>query len=101
LATVLSLGKLRAMEGWTLFYMIVILKIPLVAALWIIWYAIKQEPAADEEGASGRKGPRQTPPRRPPRPRRPAGGVGCRPSPCPQLATHRLAGRTPLPARRG
>jgi hypothetical protein len=32
------------MEGWTLFFMIVVLKIPLIAALWLIWYAVK-EPA--------------------------------------------------------
>jgi hypothetical protein len=89
------------MEGWTLFYMIVILKIPLVAALWIIWYAIKQEPAIDEDADTGKRGPRRTPPRLPTRPRRPAGGVGCRPSPCPQLVTGRMTRRTPVPARRG
>jgi hypothetical protein len=88
------------MEGWALFFMIVVLKIPLVAALWIIWYAIKAEPAADEEVDGGSKrGPRRNPPRLPRPPRRPAGGVACRPSPCPQLS-HGRARRLPAPARR-
>jgi hypothetical protein len=73
--------------GWTLFYMVVILKIPLAAALFIVWYAVKQEPAPDEDAGSDRRGPRRKPPPRLPRPpRRPAGGAGCRPSPCPQIA---------------
>jgi hypothetical protein len=73
--------------------MIVVLKIPLVAALWLIWYAIKDEPAADEEIDGGRRGPRPRPPRPPWPPRRPAGGVGCPPPPCPQLVERRLGRR--------
>ena len=72
--------------GWTLFFMIVILKIPLAAALYIIWYAVKNEPAPEEDIGGSARGPRRKPPRRPLPPRRPAGGAGCRPSPCPQLA---------------
>jgi hypothetical protein len=88
------------MQGWTLFFMVVILKIPLVAALWLVWYAIKQAPTTDEESDSGQKGPWRKPPRRPRPPRRPAGGAGCRPSPCPQLADARPARRAAVPARR-
>ena len=91
------------MEGWSLVFMLVVLKIPLVGALFIIWYAIKEEPASDEEEADGgRRGPRHYGPQRPRPPRRPAGGVGCRPSPpspCPQLV-HRLSRPGRLPARR-
>ena len=39
------------MEGWTIFYMVVILKIPMVAALWLVWWAIKQEPVPEESPA--------------------------------------------------
>jgi hypothetical protein len=88
------------MEGWTLFFMIVVLKIPLIAALWIIWYAIKAEPVADEEVDGGPRGPRRNPPRLPRPPRRPAGGVGCRPAPCPQLDGGRVARHGPVLARR-
>jgi hypothetical protein len=78
--------------GWTLFYMMVILKIPLAAALYIVWYAIKQEPAGDEDtGSGGQRRPRPGPAPRPLPPRRPAGGALCRPSPCPQLR----GGQTP------
>jgi hypothetical protein len=89
------------MEGWTLFFMVVILKIPLIAALWLIWYAIKAEPVPDEEADGGPRGPRRNPPRRPRPPRRPGGGIGCRPSPCPQLAGPLRARRAPTLSRRG
>jgi hypothetical protein len=86
------------MDAWALIFMVVILKIPLVAALFIIWYAIK-EPAPEEEADGGLRGPRRDPkPRRPRPPRRPAGGIGCRPPPCPQLT--RAHAHRPVPARR-
>lgn len=85
--------------GWTLFFMVVILKIPLAAALYIIWYAVKQEPSPDEEADGGARGPRRKPPRRPRPPRRPAGGAGCRPSPCPQLATSQVPRGAPVRSR--
>jgi hypothetical protein len=89
--------------GWTLFFMLVILKIPLAAALYLVWYAVKEEPAAEEEGPSGeRKRPRRTPPSFPRSPRRgPAGGAGCPPPPCPQLAEEPLRRPAPAYARRG
>jgi hypothetical protein len=80
--------------GWTLFYMVVILKIPMAAALYIVWYAIKQEPAPDEDTGGGQRRPRPQPPRRPLPPRRPAGGADCRPLPCPQLSPVRPASET-------
>ena len=91
------------MEGWTIFYMVVILKIPMVAALWLVWWAIKSEPTPEEETGEDR-GPRRT---RPPLPRwprrgpRPAGGgAGCTPPPCPQTAVARPARPAPVYARR-
>ncbi|HWH44710.1 MAG TPA: hypothetical protein VNT32_08255 [Thermoleophilaceae bacterium] len=57
--------------GWTFFYMFVVLKIPVVAACLIVWWAVKNEnpdPAEDPgEGGHGRDHPR---PRHPPPPRR-------------------------------
>jgi hypothetical protein len=81
--------------GWTLFYMLVILKIPLAAALYIVWYAVKEEPTPGEQTGGDPRGPRRKPPPRPQPPRRPAGGAGCRPLPCPQIAGRQLQ---PVPA---
>jgi len=51
--------------GWTLFYMLVVLKIPIIALLCLVWWAVKQEP----EPAGGE--PRERLHRGPDRPRRP------------------------------
>ena len=42
--------------GWTLFFMMVVLKIPMIAAGYLIWYAVKEEPEA-RGGAGHRQGP--------------------------------------------
>jgi len=54
--------------GWTFVYMFVVLKIPVVAAIAIVWWAVKSEPAPagggePDEGGDGT----------PDRPRGPAG----------------------------
>ena len=90
------------MEGWTLFYMVVILKIPMIAALWLVWWAIKAEPTPEEETGEDR-GPRR---KRPPLPRWPrrgpvtGGGAGCKPPPCPQTTVVRPSRAAPVYARR-
>jgi hypothetical protein len=86
--------------GWTLFFMIVILKIPMIAALWLVWYAIK-EPEPTEEATGEERGPR----RKPPSPRWPRrgpviGGGDCKPVPCPQQVTERIQRPAPAYARR-
>jgi hypothetical protein len=87
--------------GWTLFFMMVILKIPLAAALYLIWYAVKQEPEPEESpGADERQPWRKPPPLHSPR-RGPVGGAGCRPLPCPQLVEEPLPRIAPAYARRG
>jgi hypothetical protein len=87
--------------GWTLVYMLVILKIPLIAALVLIWYAVKQEPSPDEDLLGEEGGPwRKLPPRTPSPRRGPVGGAGCRPAPCPQLVASRLGRHAPVHARR-
>jgi hypothetical protein len=88
--------------GWTIFYMVVIIKIPMVAALWLVWWAIKNEPIPEEETGEDR-GLRRKPPPRPRWPRRgPAGGggAGCKPLPCPQTTIVRPARTAPIYARR-
>jgi hypothetical protein len=88
--------------GWTLFFMLVILKIPMVAALWLIWYAI-QEPEPTEDGQAGEeRGPRRKFPPKPRWPRRGpvVGGGDCKPPPCPQEVTERIQRPAPAYARR-
>jgi len=83
--------------GWTLLFMLVILKIPLAAALYLIWWAVKEDPVTDGEGpGSGDRHPRRKPPSFPRSPRRgPAGGgAACRPASCPQVGERSL----PAPA---
>ena len=53
--------------GWTLFYMLVILKIPIIALLCLVWWAVKQEPEpADGDSREPlRAGPHPRPPGKP------------------------------------
>jgi len=56
--------------GWTFFFLMVVLKIPIVAAIWIVWWAVKQQPdpAAEVPGEGGIRPPHPRPPLpRPPR----------------------------------
>jgi hypothetical protein len=56
---------------WTFVYLMVGLKIPIVALLWIVWWAIRQEPEpAQPPGGDGgiKDSPRPRHPRTPPRP---------------------------------
>lgn len=76
--------------GWTLFFMMVVLKIPMIFAAYVIWYAIREEPDLEAEPGTD-TGPRRRMPPFPRWPRRgPAGGgAGCDPVPCPQQAQER------------
>jgi hypothetical protein len=40
-------------NGWTFFYLMVVLKIPIVALLWIVWWAIRQTPDPEPGGTGG------------------------------------------------
>lgn len=60
--------------GWTMFYLFVMLKLPIIAAIWLVWWAVKQEPDPNEDvrddGGAGKR-PRLHPiPRLPRTPRR-------------------------------
>jgi hypothetical protein len=63
--------------GWAMFYLFIALKIPLCAAMWLVWWAIRQEPEPEESRDDGGTKPRPHPiPRLPRTPRRgPHGGA--------------------------
>ena len=85
------------MEGWTFVYMFVVLKIPVIAALWLVWWAVR-EPAVDEDLATGDGGGGGGSPHpRLPRPRRPSRGEHGRPRPRAPRRT-RARGRSLTPA---
>jgi hypothetical protein len=69
--------------GWALFYMMVILKIPIIALLWLVWWAVKQEPepAEGESRERIRRGPEH--PRRPRKPGPTRRGPHAEPPPVP------------------
>ena len=68
------------MEVTTFIWMFVVLKIPVIAALWLIWYAIQApEPVAEDEPGSG--GSDREPERGPRSPRPPRRGPHASPPP--------------------
>lgn len=61
--------------GWTFLYLMVFLKLPIVALLLLVWWAIRQDPGADaddggESDDGGSKRPRHPRPPLRPLPRR-------------------------------
>jgi hypothetical protein len=54
--------------GWAFLYMFLFLKIPILMALWLIWWAVRDQPAPEEDRTDGGSGPRR---HRHPRPRLP------------------------------
>jgi hypothetical protein len=88
---------------WAFVYLMFVLKIPILALLWIVWWAVRSTPEVgaetggeDGEGGSlvGPRGPREVPRR--PRDRGPHGGGAARPpartrTPAPLRARDRAA----------
>jgi hypothetical protein len=74
-------------EGfWPIFFLGVILKVPIAAALLLVWYAVRAEPEVEELPDEGEHGPRRwrRAPRRPRGPRRGPHPAGARALPeCP------------------
>jgi len=70
----------------TFLFMMLALKVPIAALIWLVWWAIKQEPETAGDPGDGDGGTKRAPPRhpRPPRPRRPRRGThGDPPVPAP------------------
>jgi hypothetical protein len=78
--------------GWTMFYLFVALKLPIIAAGLIVWWAVRQQPEPDEEpqGDGGTK-VRPHPPRR--LPRTPRRGPHGDPLPLPPPRVRRVTAR--------
>ncbi|MCD6725828.1 MAG: hypothetical protein LT070_01135, partial [Solirubrobacteraceae bacterium] len=51
------------MNGWTFVYLMLVLKIPIVALLWLVWWAVHQTPdeEAGGDGGEGRDRPVEVP----------------------------------------
>lgn len=69
-------------------FMGLILKIPVVAAAWLIWHAVRSEPepaeSTEDEGGSRDHRPYRREPKRPRGPRRGPHAPGSLPLPCPE-----------------
>ncbi len=80
--------------GWTMLYLFVFLKLPLIGACLLLWWAIKQDPGADEsEGGGGRRRPHPVP-KLPHAPRRGPHREPAPPSPA-RIRTAAARGRAP------
>ncbi|HZN90048.1 MAG TPA: hypothetical protein VFB44_13805 [Thermoleophilaceae bacterium] len=66
---------------WAIFWLAVILKIPIVALLWIVWWAIRQTPVEEGEDDQGGGSDRDPRPHRPGHPRPPRRGPHADPQP--------------------
>jgi hypothetical protein len=84
--------------GWTFVYLMLILKIPIVALLTIVWWAIRSTPEeaepvrADGDGGSKIR-PKQPRHPRPPLPRHPRRGPHGDPLPLPPPRTRTVVAR--------
>lgn len=86
---------------WPIFFLLVVLKIPVLGSLWLVWWASKQhdepEAATDDDGGFKRRQPQ---PRLPRGPRRgPHGGGAAVPTPpCPPGGRTRIVKPAAQPA---
>jgi hypothetical protein len=82
--------------GWGLLWLFLVLKIPLLAACWLVWWAIHQEPEEESTGDGGsrvRRHPHHPRPPLPHAPRRGPHGEQALPSP-PRMRTVRVRARS-------
>jgi len=59
---------------WTFIFMMLVLKIPIAALIYLVWWAVHQTPEPAESTGGGGTSVRPHPHRRPPRPRQPRRG---------------------------
>jgi hypothetical protein len=85
-------GYHRAIDASVFIWMFFVLKIPIVAALWIIWWAI-QDPDAEVAEDRGDGGNDRDPGSHPRRPRPPRRGPHASPPPAPPQRVRTVAGR--------
>jgi hypothetical protein len=80
---------------WGFLWLMLALKIPLIGLIWIVWWAIKQEPdqpsTSDDDGGVKPKPHRRHPPR--PFPRRPRRGPHGDPAPLPPARVRTVKAR--------
>jgi hypothetical protein len=67
--------------GWGFVWLMLILKIPIVALLWIVWWAVRAEPEGSSTSDGGDGGIKHRPHPRQPFPRRPRRGPHGAPAP--------------------
>jgi hypothetical protein len=67
--------------GWTFFYMFVVLKIPIIAAMYLVWWAIREQPEPTDEELRERISRDDDDRPRPRRPRPPRRGPHAEPEP--------------------
>jgi hypothetical protein len=91
-------------EGfWPIFFLLVVLKIPVLGSLWLVWWASRAQPLPEEAPDDGDGGFRRwnTEPRKPRGPRRGPHGSDAKPLPeCPPGGRTRVL-TPPAPARAG
>lgn len=81
----------------TFVWMFVVMKIPIVAALWLVWWAIQEpDPVMDDDGDAGGSDRRHRPGSRHPRPPR-RGGPHATPVPAPARVRTVAKGRRTSP----
>ena len=80
---------------WAFIYLMLVLKIPIAALLFIVWWAIRSSPeqaeTTDADGSGGAKKPRRHP--RGPLPRHPRRGPHGDPLPLPPPRTRAVVAR--------
>jgi len=84
---------------WAFIWLMIVLKIPLAAALWIIWWSIRSEPVTDDDERTERGGPGGGHPR-PHRPRSPRRGPHVERPPGPPSRVRARPRQLPARARR-
>ena len=86
---------------WPIFFLMFVLKIPVIGGIWLVWWASHQElPEPEEADDDGGNKRRKMPPKLPRGPRRgPHGGGVVQPLPdCPPGGRTRVVRPAPLPA---
>src|SRR5215203_3271373 len=98
----IGLSTLIQVTGfWPIFFLAVVLKIPVLASMWLVWWAAKQhdqpEAAAEDDGGFKQR-PRPRLPRGPRRGGPHGGGAAVTPPPCPPGGRPRVVKPAAQPA---